>query len=191
MKKLLIILLLFFINQVYSEEREIYDTILDANSKELKNDIEEVNKYEDDFAIYGYDFEPKILRTELYIKGKLLYNEKNYYEAKEIFEKLIDPIRKNDNYTPYFLFYYALINYKIGEVDDAKYFFEYLKNNYKNWEQIDEVIFWLTKINFKTKDYLSAINLINEIKEIKNRKVYYKKGKLIFRRNIRENKRVF
>ncbi|MCP3659904.1 MAG: amino acid ABC transporter substrate-binding protein [Bacteroidetes bacterium] len=203
MKKLIFILFLFCINDIYSEEinKNIFINKDDFTKNDIKDEYDKIIsenlkglEYSDENVNLNNDNESNTLicnSYELFKKGKSLYNEKKYYDAKEIFEQLIDPIRKDNIYAPYALFYCALINYNLGELNDSRYFFEYLKDRYSDWEQINEVIFWLAKINFENKKYLSAIKIINEIKEINQKKVYFKKGNLVFKRSIKKNKRIF
>ncbi len=185
MKKKIFILYLIFMKISFAQNFEINDNIIQENLGNFNKNIEKENHN----LIKNFTPEAELdplapSSNELYKKGKLLFNDERYYEAKIIFEELIDPNRKNDIYTPYALFYYALTCYYIGEIDHSESLFNYLKQNYENWEQIDEVLYWLIKIKFENKDYLYAIETINNIKEIKEKRVLYKNENIYFKRRI-------
>jgi tetratricopeptide (TPR) repeat protein len=98
-----------------------------------------------------------------YKNAKQLYDEKNYNLAMEAFKGLIVYDQENP-YFQYASFFYALSAHYQGYPVIAKDMLVQIKKLYPQWEQIDEVNFWLAKIYFDQRDYFQALLVLKSIK---------------------------
>jgi hypothetical protein len=98
-----------------------------------------------------------------YKKAKELYSDGNYSLAMDAFKSLMIYDRNNP-YPEYASFYYALSAQQLGFTTLAKEMFTQTKKIYSQWDQLDEVNFWLTKIYLDQREYFHAWQLANEIK---------------------------
>lgn len=64
-------------------------------------------------------------------------------------------------------FYDGLISFKKNNFEEAEKSFNHIIELKKNWEQIDEVYFWLGKISFAQKKYSQGIDFLNLINKDK------------------------
>ncbi len=113
-----------------------------------------------------------------YENGKDLFGLKKYRLAMEEFRQVTS--RTNDNpYLEYASYYFAVSAYHSNQMSVAKSMFYQIDRKYPNWNKIDEVHYWLAKIEFEKNDYLSAIFNLNKIKsptvkrEADNMKAYF------------------
>lgn len=90
-----------------------------------------------------------------YINAKTSFREGNYDLAMEGFEQLItyDP---NNPFPEYASFYYALSAYKRGYLAVSKDAFDKIVYLYPDWDQMDEVHYWLAAIHFDQQEYFQA-----------------------------------
>ncbi len=98
-----------------------------------------------------------------YRKAKELYNEEDYSKAMDAFKALMIYDRNNP-YPEYACFYYALSAQQLGFTTLAKEMFMQTRKIYSNWDQVDEVNYWLVKINLDQLEYFQAWQLAREIK---------------------------
>lgn len=97
-----------------------------------------------------------------YNNGKDLFGLKKYKLAMEEFRQVM--VRAENNpYLEYASFYFAVSAYYSGQNSVAKSMFHQIDRKYDNWNKIDEVYYWLAKIDFEKRDYLSAIVNLNKI----------------------------
>lgn len=82
-----------------------------------------------------------------YRQAKDLFDEGNYSAAMDAFKSLTVYDKENP-YPEYASFYYAVAAQRMGFLSVAKDMFLQIKNLYPNWEQRDEVNYWLAKIYF-------------------------------------------
>jgi hypothetical protein len=87
-----------------------------------------------------------------YKEAKKHYFSSDYTAAKAILAPLIAAKEKND-ITPYALFYYALSAYYNGEPDLAEATFITIVEEYPDWEQREELWYWLGQLGFEAGDY--------------------------------------
>jgi len=99
-----------------------------------------------------------------YKKAKELYNEGNYSSAMDAFKSLM-VYDRNNPYPEYACFYYALSAHRLGFAVVAKEMFAQTKKIYSQWDQLDEVNYWLAKIYLEQREYFHAWQLAKEIKD--------------------------
>ena len=101
---------------------------------------------------------------KIYKEAKKDYAASDYTAAKAVLTPLIAADEKND-ITPYALFYYALSAYHHGELDLAESTFTTIVEEYPDWEQKDEVWYWLGQLGFEVKDYGAGLDRLAGIME--------------------------
>jgi hypothetical protein len=99
-----------------------------------------------------------------YKKAKDLYNEANYSSAMDAFKALM-VYDRNNPYPEYACFYYALSAHRLGFSVVAKEMFVQTKKVYPQWDQLDDVNYWLAKIYLEQREYFHAWQLAKEIKD--------------------------
>jgi len=97
-------------------------------------------------------------------KAKELYSDGNYSSAMDAFKALM-VYDRNNPYPEYACFYYALSAHRLGFSLVAKEMFSQTKKIYPQWDQLDEVNYWLTKIYLEQREYFHAWQLAKEIKD--------------------------
>src|SRR3569623_141881 len=101
-----------------------------------------------------------------YKTAKAHYASLDYAAAKDTLAPLISVEEKND-ITPYALFYYALSAYYNNEPDLAENTFVTLVETHSDWEQKDEVWYWLGQLSFEAKDYRGGLSRLANIRDKK------------------------
>ncbi|MGC4022759.1 MAG: hypothetical protein QM734_12835 [Cyclobacteriaceae bacterium] len=109
------------------------------------------------FAL-GQDFKKQ------YKQAKDLFADGNYSAAMDAFRPLTIYDRNNP-YPEYASFYYALSAQRLGFNTVAKEMFLQTKNIYPNWDQRNEVLFWLVKIYLEQREYFRALTLAKEVSD--------------------------
>jgi hypothetical protein len=105
----------------------------------------------------GQDFKKQFNRAkEQFSKG-------NYSAAMDGFNSLI-VYDKNNPYSEYASFYYALSAHRLGFSTLAKNQFSILRKTYPSWNQMDEVNIWLATLFFEKSDIFQAMLLLDDIK---------------------------
>ncbi len=100
--------------------------------------------------------------TKQYFNAKNLFREGKYNLAMESFKPLI-PYDRNNQFSEYASFYYALAAYNMGYKALAKTSLNQIKTLYPSWDKLDEVNFWIGKINLEDKDYFQGLKLLSTI----------------------------
>lgn len=100
---------------------------------------------------------------EKYLNAKELFRAGNYGLARESFKSLA-AIKVNNPYIQYSSFFYALASYHEGYSAYARDMLLQMKSRDQEWENIDEVNYWLAKINFESGQNDQAIHTIAGIK---------------------------
>lgn len=98
----------------------------------------------------GQDFK------RLYKNAKMLFDDGNYNLAMEAFKPLI-VYDRNNPFTEYAGFYYAVSAYKIGYSAVARDMFLQIRKLQPDWEQLYEVNYWLAKSYFDQREYFQAL----------------------------------
>jgi predicted negative regulator of RcsB-dependent stress response len=101
-----------------------------------------------------------------YVNAKDLLRQGKYNLAMESFKPLI-AYDKNNKYSEFASYFYALAAYKQGYKAVAKDMLNQLKSQYPKWEKMDEVNFLLARIHFDNHDYFQALKTLSFIQEKK------------------------
>jgi hypothetical protein len=113
-----------------------------------------------------------------YKEAKKYYATSDYAAAKATLMPLIEIEEKND-LVPYALFYYALSAYYNEEPTLAENTFTTIIEEHPNWEQQDEVWYWLSQLRFEAEDYNAALVKLANITDkklgtsLRQMKVYF------------------
>jgi hypothetical protein len=100
-----------------------------------------------------------------YKVAKKYYAASDYTAAKAALAPLIKKVAEKDDLTPYALFYYALSAYYNEELALSESTFTTIVEEYADWEQQDEVWYWLGQLRFEAKDYSTGLDRLAKIKE--------------------------
>jgi len=98
-----------------------------------------------------------------YLRGKELFNTKEYALARETFRPLMPKDQENP-FSEYATFYSALSAYHDGHPAAAREILLQARDRFPNWSRLDDVHFWLAKIYFENKDTYLALNALKSIK---------------------------
>ncbi len=104
-----------------------------------------------------------------YMNGKDLYNLEKYELAMEA----LKPLARQESQNPYqehASFYFALAAFKAGQSPLAKDMFLQIAQRHPNWQNIDEVYYWLSTLYFDQGAYDQALKASAKIKAKKNHK---------------------
>ena len=113
------------------------------------------------FGILAAQDSPETQRQ--YLNGKELFKLGKYELAMEAFKPLTST-SKNSMYSEYASFYYALSAYRVGQLDLAKSMLLQIEQRFPRWNKIQDVYYWISKVNFEGGDYLPAIAYNTQIK---------------------------
>lgn len=100
--------------------------------------------------------------SKRYKAAKKYYAAADYAAAKATLAPLLHVESKSD-ITPYALFYYALSAYYNKEPILAENTFNMIVDAYPDWEQKDEVWYWLGQLKFETQDYDAGLSRLAKI----------------------------
>ena len=98
-----------------------------------------------------------------YYYAKELFDAGSYNLSMEAFKNLI-PYDKNNPYTEYASFYYAISADKQGYPAVAREMLLLVRRLYPEFDQQDEINYWLAKIYFDQHEYFQGLRLLDEIK---------------------------
>jgi len=98
-----------------------------------------------------------------YKNGKDLFDEKKYNLAMESFKPLI-VYDVNNPYSEYAAFFFSLSAYHQGYPAVAKDNLLQLRKLHPDWDQMDDVNYWLAKIYFDQHQYFQALLQLKSIK---------------------------
>ena len=96
--------------------------------------------------------------------AKSLFRDGKYNLAMETFKPLMTADRSNQ-YSEYATFYYALSAYNLGYKSLGKTNFNQIKTLHPTWDKMDEVNFWIGKINLEDKDYFQGLKVLSTVKD--------------------------
>ena len=99
-----------------------------------------------------------------YLNAKTLYREGKYNLAMETFKPLI-AYDKNNPYSQYASFYYALAAYHQGFKPLARTSLNEIRKLSPTWDKMDEVNFWIGKINMEDRDYFQGLKVWSSIQD--------------------------
>ena len=106
----------------------------------------------------------EILRK--YKVAKKYYATSDYAAAKAALLPLID-VEQKHAITPYALFYYALSAYYNGDIALAESTLTTIVEEHPDWEQQDEVWYWLGQLKFEAGDYGAGLAQLAKISDKK------------------------
>lgn len=95
--------------------------------------------------------------------AKEFYEDKKYNFAMDGFKPLMVYDRLNP-YTEYASFYFAMSAYHQNYFAVAKESLLQIKKLYPEWDQLDEVNYWLAAVYFMDGEYFQAMRLIHDMK---------------------------
>ena len=102
---------------------------------------------------------PQIQETNFqqeYLNGKQFFREGRYGLAQDTFEKVI-PESDGNNFSAYASYYYALCSHRQGYSIQSRDMLLQIKSRYPEWEQMGEVNYWLSLINFELQNTEKAL----------------------------------
>lgn len=100
----------------------------------------------------------------LYRTAKDLFIEGKYSDAMVSF-KTLTVYDKDNPFSEYASYYYAVSAYRLGYVSVAKDMLLQIKKLYPQWTQMDEVNYLLCKTYFDQKEYFQALTVMDQIKD--------------------------
>lgn len=113
-----------------------------------------------------------------YKSAREFYRARQYNLAMESFKSLMVYDKENP-FSEYSSFYYALSAYHQNFPSVAKDMFLQVKRLYPTWSQMKEVDYWLAKIYFDQRQYFQAMQILREVPglseepEVKQMKAHY------------------
>lgn len=116
-------------------------------------------------SVVNYSFAQTNYQQD-YKSAKLLFQEGKYNLAMESFKRLI-PYDKDNTFSQYASFYYALSAHKQKYYSVSKDMFIQIKALYPSWEKNEEVNYWLAINYFETGDSFQALKVLTELKDKK------------------------
>ena len=118
------------------------------------------------FAIAVTSVHAQVDYQQKYSNAKSYFKDEQYNLAMEGFKSLV-AYDKNNPFSEYASFYYAVSAYRQGYTSVARDMFNQIKQLYPTWDKIDEVNLWLGKIYFDNKEYFQGINQLESIENNK------------------------
>ena len=99
-----------------------------------------------------------------YRNAKEFFTDGKYDLAMESFKPLLSYDKENP-YAEYASFYYALSAMRKNYHAVAKDMFLQIKKLYPEWDQLNEVNYWLAKIYFDQLEYFQAMRILTDVKQ--------------------------
>jgi hypothetical protein len=99
-----------------------------------------------------------------YNNAKNLFTEGKYSDAMVAFKSLT-VYDKDNSFSEYASFYYAMSAYRLGYITVTKDMLLQIKKLYPEWNQMDEVNYLLCKTYFDQKEYFQARTVMDQIKD--------------------------
>lgn len=114
-----------------------------------------------------------------YRHAKNLFEQGQYSEAMTAFKPLTVYDQANP-FPEYSSFYYALSAQRLGYATVAKDMLLQVKKLYPNWDQMNEVNFWLSKLYFDLGEYFQGLFLATQVKDqsVQNELINLKRASL-------------
>ncbi|SHH14159.1 substrate-binding protein [Chryseolinea serpens] len=104
--------------------------------------------------------------TKQYFNAKTLFREGKWNLAMESFKPLM-PYSTGNPFSEYASFFYALAAYNQNYKAVAKSTLVQIKTLHPTWDKMDEVNFWLGKINLEEKDYFQGLKMFAGLQDKK------------------------
>lgn len=97
-----------------------------------------------------------------YKQARELFDNRRFAEAMDAFKPLM-VYDENNVYPEYATFYYAVSAARLGYASVAKESLHQIRKLYPNWNQLEEVNFWLAKIYFDQGDFFQGLKVASLI----------------------------
>lgn len=110
-------------------------------------------------------YTPPYELLDSYQTAKGYYELAEYEKCQAILQPYLTP-EVPTTLTPYMAFYYALAAYKNGTPDIAEEIFLQLLETHAEWEQSNEVLYWLAQLRFEKGDYQQALSYLDTIEDV-------------------------
>ncbi|MEM8894665.1 MAG: hypothetical protein AAGC88_08815 [Bacteroidota bacterium] len=91
-----------------------------------------------------------------YLAGKDYLASENYQLAQQSFQKVIND-EPNNPFSSYGSFYYGIASYRLGQLEVAKDIWRQIEAKDPRWKNIDEVYYWITRVNIETENVELAL----------------------------------
>ena len=99
-----------------------------------------------------------------YKNSKEFFVEGKYNLAMESFKPLLT-YDKGNSYVEYACFYYALSAFRLNYFAIAKDMLLQIKKVYPEWDQMNEVNYWLAKLYFDQQEYFQGMHVLESVKQ--------------------------
>ncbi len=99
-----------------------------------------------------------------YKNASEFFSEGKYDLAMETFKPLL-AYDKDNPYSEYASFYYAMAALRQNYFAVAKDMLLQIKKTYPEWDQLNEVNYWLAKIYFDQREYFQGMHVLREVKQ--------------------------
>ncbi len=94
-----------------------------------------------------------------FIQLKKLFIDEKYDEISQINLEF----NKTSEFYPYVIFYRGVSEYKLNSLNKASLFLDEIIRSYPNWTQIDEVYYWMVKIDLDSNNLDAALKKLSLI----------------------------
>ncbi|MEQ9298355.1 MAG: ABC transporter substrate-binding protein [Cyclobacteriaceae bacterium] len=101
-------------------------------------------------TLFGQDYQASFLAGKSYLANK------NYQLAQQSFQQVINDDTANP-FRSYGAFYYGIASYNLGQLSIAKDIWRQVEVKDSRWKNIDEIYYWLTKVNLESDELALAL----------------------------------
>lgn len=99
-----------------------------------------------------------------YLAGKSYMTAENYRMAQQSFQEVINDDAANP-FRSYGAFYYGIASYRLGELSVAKNIWRQIEVKDPTWKNIDEVYYWLVKVNVESDQLAMALPYAERVRD--------------------------
>ncbi len=89
-----------------------------------------------------------------YLEARQSFKARQYLSAKAMFSNIR---RSNSPFAPYAAFYYGLSTFKAGETGEAVSSWKEMLQQYPDWDQKNELLFWLSYAQYSNRNFDDAL----------------------------------
>ncbi len=104
--------------------------------------------------------------NKVFQDAKALFDQREYALALVKFEPLTS-MEGDNKLIPFASYYYAVSAYNAGDATTARNMFLQINQRYPNWEESNEVNYWLSQLYFESDDFSMAMRYATGIKDQK------------------------
>lgn len=106
-------------------------------------------------TLFGQDYQASFLAGKSYMASE------NYQLAQQSFQQVINDDAANP-FRSYGAFYYGIASYELGQLSIAKDIWRQVEVKDSRWKNIDEVYYWLTKVNLESDQLALALPYLDK-----------------------------